>query len=146
MLRSSCLTALMSSVVCALVATSAIGEAAFAQPLLPGQRRETYKISDINQSDADGFCRHRYGRFTSARLDRQNDVVICGSRRSAVQTQTGVGVGRDGSTVTTNMTINNPDWTENRHHLGEVCEYKHPNYGTWLGDGGHSCYDSYRTW
>jgi hypothetical protein len=58
MFRTSWLSTLMSSAVCALVATSAIGEAVFAQ--IPGQRRVIYKISDINQFDADRFCRGRY--------------------------------------------------------------------------------------
>ena len=87
MFRKSGLTTLMSSAVCALVATSAIGEAVFAQ--IPGQKRVIYKISDINQFDADSLCRGQYGNYTSARLDPQNDVVICGTRLSPTQTQTG---------------------------------------------------------
>ena len=148
MFRTSWLTTLMSSAVCALVATAGIGEGVFAQ--LPGQRRVIYKISDINQFDADGFCRGRYGNYTSARLDPQNDVVICGTRQIPIQSQVGgqVGVqgGIPGANVTANVTGSNPEWKENRHHLSEVCESKHPRFGTWVGDGGHSCYDSYWTW
>jgi len=137
----------MSSAVCALVATSTIGEAVFAEaPLLPGQRRVTYKISDINPSDADGFCKGKYDQNTSARLEPQNDRVICSGLRTPIQTNTGVGFGEKRPTVTTNFTVGQPQWTENPHHLNEVCNNKHPNMGTWVGDGGRSCYDSYRTW
>jgi len=48
--------------------------------------------------------------------------------------------------VTGNVTVNDPDWKQEFHHLNEVCNYKHPREGTWVGDGGRSCYDSYRTW
>jgi len=145
MFRKSGLTTLMSSAVCALVATSAIGEAVFAQ--IPGQKRVIYKISDINQFDADSLCRGQYGNYTSARLDPQNDVVICGTRLSPTQTQTGGQAGvPSGVSVTGTKTVSDTQWTENRHHLSEVCEKKHPGYGTWVGDGGHSCYDSYWTW
>lgn len=138
----------MSSAVCALVATSTIGEAVFAEvPLLPGQRRVTYKISDINQSDAERFCKSTYGQNTSARLEPENERVICAGRQiPPIQTQTGVGTGKDGPTITTSWTVGQPQWTENPHHLNDLCNYKHPRIGTWVGDGGHSCYDSYRTW
>ncbi|MEZ2276877.1 MAG: hypothetical protein ACBR12_08170 [Microcoleus sp.] len=146
MFRTSWLTTLMSSAVCALVATSAIGEAVFAQ--IPGQKRVIYKISDINQSDADGFCKGRYGDNTSARLEPQNDRVVCSGLRTPIQTNTGVGVGGGDKrpTVTTNFTVGEPQWTESPHHLNEVCDKKHPTYGTWVGDGGRSCYDSYWRW
>ncbi len=147
----------MSSAVCALVATSAIGEAVFAQipgadnfPLLPGPRRVTYKISDINQSDADRFCKNTYNQNTSARVDPENDRIICSRRASTRQTQMGVQGGMQGPLPnvggTLNVTLNDPDWKHEFHHLNEVCNYKHPDKGTWVGDGGRSCYDSYRTW
>ena len=156
MFGTSWLSTLMSSAVCALVATSAIGEAVFAGlpgpenlPLLPGQRRVTYKISDINQSDAERFCKGTYDKNTSARLDPENERVICSRRASTTQTQIGVQGGYQGvptGSGTLNYTVNSPDWKPEFHHLNEVCNYKHPTEGTWVGDGGHSCYDSYRTW
>lgn len=145
MFRKSGLTTLMSSAVCALVATSAIGEAVFAQ--MPGQKRVIYKISDINQFDADAFCRGRYGKYTSARLEPESDRVFCGTRRSPTQTQTGVQAGvPSGVSRTETTTVGDAQWADNPHHLSEVCEKKHPGYGTWVGDGGRSCYDSYWTW
>jgi len=129
----------MSSAVCALVATSAIGEAVFAEvPLLPGQRRVTYKISDINQSDADRFCKNTYNQNTSARVDPENDRIICARRQRNHEFEVGTG----GASVT----IPTEQWAENAHHLNDLCNYKHPTEGTWVGDGGRSCYDSYRTW
>lgn len=144
MFRTSWLSTLMSSAVCALVATSTIGEAVFAQ--IPGQRRVIYKISDINQFDVDEFCRLRYGKYTSARLDPERDRVMCGTRRSSTQTQTGGQAGTSGVNGTRNVTVNDPEWKEEFHHLSEVCENKHPTKGTWVGDGGRSCYDSYWRW
>lgn len=146
MFKTSLLSKLMFSAVCALVATSAIGEAVFAQrmpgaedlPLLPGQRRVTYKISDINQSDADGFCKGKYSQNTSARLDPENDRVICARRQTNYEWEVGTGGA--------NATIPPEQWAENAHHLNDLCNNKHPNMGTWVGDGGRSCYDSYRTW
>ena len=156
MFRTSWLNTLMSSAVCALVATSAIGEAAFAQirpedlPLLPGQRRVTYKISDINPSDAERFCKRTYDQNTSFRIEPESDRVLCLRRASTGQTQFGVQGGMQGpvpnGSVTLNRTINDPDWKTEPHHLNEVCENKHPGMGTWVGDGGRSRYDSYRTW
>lgn len=136
----------MSSAVCALVATSAIGEAVFAQiripgqenlPLLPGQRRVTYKISDINQSDAERFCKGTYGQNTSARLEPENERVICARRQTNQELQVGTGG--------VNLTIPTEQWAENPHHLNDLCKNKHGDIGTWVGDGGRSCYDSYRT-
>ena len=136
----------MFSAVCALVATSAIGEAVFAQiripgqenlPLLPGQRRVTYKISDINPSDAERFCKRRYGQNTSFRLEPESDRVFCARRQTNSELQLG--------TSGVNLTIPTEQWGDNPHHLNEVCENKHPDKGTWVGDGGRSCYDSYRT-
>lgn len=144
MFRTSWLTTLMSSAVCALVATSAIGEAVFAQ--IPGQRRVIYKISDLNQSDADGFCKSRYDQNTSARLEPEKDRIMCARRTTPVQTTTGIGFGEKRPTVTTNFTVGDSQWTEEPFHLNKVCNYKHPGYGTWVGDGGRSCYDSYWTW
>ena len=137
----------MSSAVCALVATSAIGESVFAQirlpgpenlPLLPGQRRVTYKISDINPSDAERFCKDKYGQNTSFRLEPETDRVICARRQTNQELQVGTGG--------VNLTIPTEQWAENAHHLNDLCNYKHPTEGTWVGDGGRSCYDSYRTW
>ncbi len=152
MFRTSWLSTLMSSAVCALVATSTIGEAVFAVevPLLPGQRRVTYKISDINQSDAERFCKGTYGENTSARLEPENERVICSRRASTTQTQIGVQGGMQGpvptGSGTLNYTVNSPDWKPEFHHLNDLCNYKHSGKGTWVGDGGRSCYDSYRTW
>lgn len=158
MFRTSWLSTLMSSAVCALVATSAIGEAVFAQiripgqenlPLLPGQRRVTYKISDINPSDAERFCKQTYGSDTSFRIEPESDRVLCLRRASTTQTQFGVQGGMQGPVptggFTLNQTINDPDWKAEPHHLNEVCRNKHGDIGTWVGDGGRSCYDSYRT-
>lgn len=144
MFRTSWLSTLMSSAVCALVATSAIGESVFAQipgaenyPLLPGQRRVTYKISDINPSDAERFCKKNYGQNASFRLEPESDRVICSRRQINPQLQLGTGG--------VNVTIPTEDWAGNPHHLNDLCNYKHPGKGTWVGDGGRSCYDSYRT-
>ncbi len=136
MFRTSWLSTLMSSAVCALVATSAIGEAVFAQ--IPGQRRVIYKISDINPSDAERFCKDNYGQNTSFRLEPESDRVICARRQTNQELQVGTGG--------VNLTIPTEEWAENPHHLNDLCNYKHPNYGTWVGDGGRSCYDSYWTW
>lgn len=144
MFRTSWLTTLMSSAVCALVATSTIGEAAFAQipgaenfPLLPGQRRVTYKISDINPSDAERFCKSKYGQNASFRLEPESDRVFCGRRQTNSELQLG--------TSGVNLTIPTEQWGDNPHQLNDLCNYKHPGKGTWVGDGGRSCYDSYRT-
>jgi hypothetical protein len=101
--------------------------------------RKIYKISDITQQDADGFCRGRYGNYTSARLNRPNDTVDCSTRARNEEVRTSVG-----TDTSISVTDRGVSWNTHSHHLSQVCEYKHPRYGTWVGDGGHSCYDSYR--
>jgi hypothetical protein len=103
--------------------------------------RKIYKISDITQQDADGFCRGRYGNYTSARLNRPNDTVDCSTRSSNGEVGGSVGYP---NIVSVDVTHRGVSWNTHSHHLTQVCDYKHPGYGTWVGDGGHSCYDSYR--
>lgn len=140
-LKASCLMTTLIASVGALVGIGVISETALALP-----RREIYKISDINQYDVDGFCRDKYGNYTSARLDSGNDVVICASRQLNQQNTQQTEVGTGGATFTNGTTNNGEQWTEQRHHLSQVCERKHPGKGTWVGDGGRSCYDSYWKW
>ncbi|MCU0544019.1 MAG: hypothetical protein MUE44_17900 [Oscillatoriaceae cyanobacterium Prado104] len=140
-LKASCLMTTLIASVGALVAIGVISETALALP-----RREIYKISDINQNDIDVFCRGKYGDYTSARLDSGNDVVICASRQLSEQNTRQTEFGTGGATITNGTTNNGEQWIEQRHHLSEVCEHKHPHKGTWVGDGGRSCYDSYWKW
>ena len=106
------------------------------QPVAAGWgQRKVYKISDITQQDADKLCRKRYGRYTSAKIIRDRDVVQCGTRQANNEFE----FSKDPQLKNKGVSFNYQE-----HHLSEVCEVKHPGYGTWVGDGGYSCYDSYR--
>lgn len=106
------------------------------QPVAAGWgQRKVYKISDITQQDADKLCRKRYGRYTSAKIIRDRDVVQCGTRQANNEFE----FSKDSKLKNKGVSFNYQE-----HHLSEVCEVKHPGYGTWVGDGGYSCYDSYR--
>jgi hypothetical protein len=86
---------------------------------LAGYGNWTYKVSSISNQDRLNFCRQTFRSRTITGAVGSGDSVICyfqGYPNAYYRNQ------------------------------GEICEFKHPGYGTWLGDGGASCYDSYWGW
>ncbi len=79
----------------------------------------TYKISSISNQDRVNFCKSTFPKRNITQASSSGDTVLC-------------------------YFAGYPSIFY--RHQSEVCEYKHPRYGTWLGDGGASCYDSYWGW
>ena len=113
--------------------------------LLPAQanwgwypQQRVYKISSITEADLWNYCNSLRG--STVRAWREYDYVKCqmqGSRGAVIHGQ---------------QWGQQNDFIVSRH-LNRLCQRKHGNWSDqtnrlnyFVGDGGYSCYDSYRTW
>ena len=97
-------------------------------PLAPGQQRHTYKISNITDYDLWHFCINRKDYVTQAW--RVHDSVVCKAQGH--------------STVKAGFDLGFDVDYEQPFLLEDVCKWKHPRKGAFVGDGGYACYDTYR--
>lgn len=110
-------------------------------PLLPGQTRHTYKVSDVQPIDIETFCQSKFKDYIGARRD--GDAVIC-TRNATKKFDAGVDVNR-GLNVGVHSNLDSEMvLEEKRFTVNDLCDFKHPSIGAFAGDGGSSCYDSYR--
>lgn len=121
-------------------------------PLLPGQRRVKYKISNIADIDVINLC----GKKSTPPLiyvgyKREGHQVRClfvyptGKIRGNLTV--GAAAKKGNFKVTVDITsYNNVNFKplEMAFSTDDVCEYKHRGMGTYSIEGGNACEDSYR--
>jgi hypothetical protein len=90
------------------------------EPAQAFYKRNTYKISSISKSDLLNFCKSKF----------PNSDIKDASRYAGKYLEC----------------FYSAQYRSYHRDIQEICEERHPGYGTWVGDGGYSCYDSYRTW
>ena len=99
-------------------------------PLVPGQQRHTYKISSITNADIFHYCVLKKN-FVADTYRRYNKAVC------VINGSSNVAVGGGDIFRADNNYLHYLD-------LNDLCRWKHPRTGAFVGDGGYSCYDSYR--
>jgi hypothetical protein len=90
------------------------------QPASAYFKRNTYKISDISRDDIKNYCKKTFPNLN----------IVDAGIASGTSLHCAYG----------------PNFRTYYRSIADLCESRHPGYGTWVGDGGRSCYDSYRTW
>ncbi|NJN09618.1 MAG: hypothetical protein HC815_17175 [Richelia sp. RM1_1_1] len=123
-------------------------------PLLPGQERVKYKISDINDADVINLCRSNKGLVrTYIGYKREGHQVRClyVYPTGNIGGYGGLGLIVKNGNFTVGVDINAYDNTaftpvEEAFPTDDICERKHPNMGTYSIQGGNACEDSYRRW
>lgn len=120
----------------------------------------TYRISDLNESDILQSCRRKFGQIDD--VYRNGDKISCMVIRRTGNTSNSYDVqfngnviingkysgSMDGGVSSKSFSKDNTTLTIYRSMLStnEACDLKWPWKGTWAGDGGSSCYDSYNAW
>lgn len=122
-------------------------------PLLPGQERVKYKISNISDDDVVNFCHARkrsriYVGYKHERVQVRCLYVYVGGEGGA-NLDLGAIIKKGNYEVSGNISAyDNPRFTpvEEAFPTDAVCEHKHPRMGTYNIEGGRACEDSYRRW
>lgn len=121
-------------------------------PLLPGQRRETYKVSDITDADVINLCEDKAKMpLLYVGYKREGHQVKCLFVYPTGNAEGHIGVGviikKGNYTVGIDVSsYNNVSFTplELAYPTDAICERKHRGWGTYSVDNGKSCEDSYR--
>lgn len=123
-------------------------------------KREIYRISDLNEADVIDGCRKKFGTIQDA--TRQGDRITCLVIRQTGNTRIGYDIRLDGTVIINNkrsgtvsassggqvFSQDNTRLEVNKFLMStnESCDRKWPRDGTWAGDGGTACYDSWQRW
>lgn len=126
-------------------------------PLLPGQRRVKYKISNITNNDVVNLCRDNKGVRIYIGYKHEGAQVRC---LYVIPTgEIGIKFGAEGEGELNSIikkfnfkveagvkAYNNSKFTPTQEAFptDDICERKHPGKGTYNIQGGRACEDSYR--
>lgn len=121
-------------------------------PLLPGQRRIKYKISNITNADVINLCRDNTSwAHTYIGYKREGHQVRClyVYESGNIGGEGGVGAIVKNGNYTIGVHINaydNPKYhpVQKAFPTDDICERKHRGMGTYSIEGGRACEDSYR--
>ena len=139
-----------------LGATLSTSVPATASWLFPGQRFEVYKISNLTQEDIINAC-HRAARrgfasmnpvrYTSHKVHcniTYNRDIHYNDSRSRGDFGFGDYIYNDNRS--NNHLRRDQTFEATPIEMDTICNRKHGLIGAFVGDGGYSCYDNYRTW